>query len=473
MFADVFTSRRAQPGLAGLAGLGLALLGWSCPLWAGPEQDAARLGTSLTPTGGEMAASGGVPAWAGLDKPGPGWAAGQPREAAWAYRDEKPLLTIDAAGAAKAAERLTPGQQQMFKKNPLYRMDVYPTHRHCGAPDWVNENTRSNVGQARLSEDGNVLQQAALPGVPFPIPANGAQVIWNFQTRYQGVGVEWPSEVTLVSPAPGTGGNWIEVGARQTFYYPWGQKAGRQATDLGPVLSNTYYGINSPAALAGQGLFGKVSFGDAAGEVQYYFPGQRRVRRMPTYAYDAPQIGFENQYTIDQTLMFTGNIDRFDWKILGKKEIYVPYNTFKLFDAKAKRGDVYQESFVNPAYRRYELHRVWVLEATVKNGMRHTAPRKLFYVDEDSWLILVGEDYDSQGALWKLRESSAIPVWELGGACASATFVQMDLQQGRYVADFVTAGTGKEVQWFAEPGKHTMLKQGFYTADNLRAISER
>ncbi|MCJ2385513.1 DUF1329 domain-containing protein, partial [Lactiplantibacillus plantarum] len=124
----------------------------------------------------------------------------------------------------------------------------------------------------------------------------------------------------------------------------------------------------------------------------------------PSYAYDAPQIGFENQYTVDEGWLFNGQLDRFDWKLVGKREMLIPYNDFGMYDFNSKFEDVAKNDGLDAVHRRYEMHRVWVVEATVKPSVRHVASKKVFYLDEDSWLTLVGEDYDAQGKLWKVRE---------------------------------------------------------------------
>lgn len=193
---------------------------------------------------------------------------------------------------------------------------------------------------------------------------------------------------------------------------------------------------------------------------------------MPSYGYDAPQIGFENQYAIDEARMFIGTLDRFDWKLIGKKEIYVPYNDFGAYNFSGKFEEWAGDNSVNPATRRYELHRVWVVEGTVKPGMRHSSPRRTYYVDEDSWNYLVAEDYDGQGKIWKVREAFPIPVYELGGSCDSAAFVQYNLTSNRYVVDLHSVGTKHDIKWQMEPnGKY--FKADFYSAENLRSISER
>ena len=254
-------------------------------------------------------------------------------------------------------------------------------------------------------------------------------------------------------------------------FFPWGASGSNKLSQLPAIEANQYYKFLTPPALAGQASV-LTQYLSKTSEAFYYFPGQRRVRRMPSFAYDSPLIGMENQYMIDQAFMFNGAMDRFEWKLVGKKELLVPYNSFAMYDVKAKVSDVVQPTQINPEKRRYELHRVWVVEAKVKGGVRHLAPKRTFYLDEDSWSISVAEDYDEQGKLWKLRESFAIPVFELG-SCDNTQMVQYDMQSGRYLLDFGAAGTGgADFRWYTTPDAPN-LKASFYTSDGLSASSER
>jgi len=197
------------------------------------------------------------------------------------------------------------------------------------------------------------------------------------------------------------------------------------------------------------------------------------VRRMPAYSYDAPQIGLDNQYTIDESNIFYGPMDRFDWKLVGKQELIVPYNAFGAYDTSAKVGDVAKDASIAPEFRRYEVHRVWVVEATVRQGMRHQAPKRVFYIDEDSWNGLMAVDYDKQGQIWKVREGFTIPVYETG-SCDMEAQVQYNLVDGRYLYDMTSIGAGKDDhRWITEVGNNPRMKRDFYTNDNLRSISER
>jgi hypothetical protein len=295
-----------------------------------------RLGKDLTPVGAEKAGTkdGTIPAWEGQDVPLQGWSQGKYRGEFWKHKDEKPLFSIDASNVDKYAEKLSPGQVQLLKQTKGYRMDVYPSHRNAGFPDWIEANIRKNAGGAsKIGPDGN-LEDAVLPGVPFPFPKGGAEAMWNHIVRYQGVGADWPEANIVTSPKPGSS-QWIEPHGPQHLFLPWAKKGSNSPKQVNGLLYSIYFSYVSPPALAGQAVFSTYYF-NKSNETFYYFPGQRRVRRLPSYSYDSPQIGFENQYTIDDVWVFNGNPDRFDWKIVGKKELYVPYNSFGMYDFRAK-----------------------------------------------------------------------------------------------------------------------------------------
>ncbi|GAB3630046.1 hypothetical protein PTE30175_04807 [Pandoraea terrae] len=426
----------------------------------------------LTPEGADRAASkdGAVPAYAGKQSPEPGWEYGKYRGDFWKHRNEKPLYSIDASNVDKYAEQLSPGQIQLVKQKKGYRMDVYPSHRECQLPDAVAQNSKANLTAAKLDSNGEMVQTAIFPGVPFPQPKNGAEAILNYLMRYRGEGLEWPQVVTSVSPRPGSS-EWIDVISVATEYFPSGKLGKNTPKDVDQLAQGAYFQMNTPPALAGQAFVQRQFFNKDA-ETFYYFPGQRRVRRMPAYTHDAPAIGFENQYLIDEANMFYGSLDRFNWKLVGKREMIVPYNAFGMYKFKSKLHDVFRPDGIAGENRRYEVHRVWVVEATLKPSARHVASKKVFYLDEDSWLALTGEDYDAQGKLWKARESYPIPVWELGGACDNQPFVQYDLINGRYVTDQSSIGQGKDLHWFQQISD-PRFKSDFYTAETLRSVSER
>ena len=447
--------------------------------WGATAADVARLGQDLTVVGAEKAGNkeGTIPAFSGeTNKPLAGWSYGKLREDFWKYKSEKPLFTIDASNVDKYADKLTPGQVQMLKQVKGYSMPVYPTHRECSQPDFVQKNTIDGVSKSAIAKDGWSLESAALPGVPFPLPQKGIEVVWNWLMRYQGLAAEWPDGYTVVSPRPGSTSP-IVTRWNQLSYFPWAEKS--KGTQLEPqaMLNGFYYLYSEPAALAGQGTMQRYYFNKDV-DSWYYFTGQRRVRRLPMYAYDAPMIGYENQYPMDISFVFYGNPDRFDWKVVGKKEVYIPYNGFAMQRFNTKYSDAMGPNASSPVnaivsgMRRYELHRVWEVEGTVKSGVRHSTPKKTLYLDEDSWWVAVGDDYDALGKIWKVKENYITPQWEIG-ACYSSSSVYNDLISGRYVLDESVIGTGKDLKFYAPGAVDKRFKDSFFSGENLSAISDR
>ena len=461
-----------SPGGATLSALAFAACFCSASSWAAGPADAARLGKELSPAGAEIAASadGVIPAWTTPGEQGPGWSYGRLRGDHWKHKGDQPHYTINAANVDKYLDKLSEGQMALLKGIKDFSMEVYPSRRSCGNPNFINENTRKNVGFAKLNADGNALQEAYVPGIPFPMPGSGAEAMVNAKMRYRGVGLDMSKDASAVSPRKGSS-EWLRLLTDVFIYFPWAEKGSRTFSQMGQLESLYFYNYLEPTSLAGQSGVNTVKAGTPS-ETFMYFPGQRRVRRMPSFAYDAPQVGLDNQYNVDESNMLSGELDRFDWKLVGKKEMLVPYNSFGAYDFKAKFEDVALRDFIAPSHRRYELHRVWVVEATVRQGMRHAAPKRIFYIDEDSWSIVLAVDYDAQGRVWKVREGYLIPVYETG-SCDVEAQTQYNLVDGRYLFDSTSIAAGKDIKWIADPDGSQRMKRDFYTADNLRAISER
>lgn len=185
----------------------------------------------LTATGAERGPSkdGLVPAFAGRQAPQAGWEYGKVRGDFWKHRNEQPLYSIDAANLDKYADKLSPGQVRLIKQLKGYRMDVYPSHRECQLPDVAEQNSKANLTAAKLAANGQSLQSAALPGVPFPQPKNGAEAMLNYETRYRDEGIEWWPIATVISPRPGSS-DWIDGIGPQAEYLPAGSARLRRRT---------------------------------------------------------------------------------------------------------------------------------------------------------------------------------------------------------------------------------------------------
>ncbi len=394
---------------------------------------AAALGKTLTPVGGEKPgnAAGSIPAWeGGITKPPAGYRSGTFHIDPFAA--DKPLLTITPANYKQHADRLSPGVQAMFGRFRTFKMNVYPTRRSASFPARTYEYTARNATRCKLVADGDGVQGCA-EGVPFPVINDAYEAIWNHKLKYKGVSV-----VSYSNQAPVTaGGAFNLVRLREEvlgLYY----KQGNTTENINNILLYFKQEVLSPARLAGQVLLVHETLNAKAAPRQawVYNPGQRRVRRAPNVAYDNPGTASDGLRTNDMTDMFNGAMDRFNWKLVGKKEMYIPYNSYRTKARGTKVADLVRPGHINPDKLRYELHRVWVVEATLKPGKRHINKRRTFFLDEDSWQIVQIDHYDSQGAMWRYSEAAPINYYEVPTVW-TALETHHDVKSGRYISQLL------------------------------------
>ena len=409
--------------------LGLVLLAGNAAAAVSAEQ-AARLGKELTPLGAEKAgnADGTIPEWTGgITKPPAGYKVGMHHPDPFA--SDAVRLTITPQNYKQHADKLTVGQQAMFAKYPTFKMNVYPTRRSASFPQRTYDYTIKNATTAKVVSDGEGVVDAA-EGIPFPIPQTGFEVIWNHKLKFKGTAASRHSNQAALTAS----GDYNLVRIREELLGLYYQE-GSTIADINNVLIYFFQEVEAPPRLAGQVLLVHETLNQAERPRQawIYNPGQRRVRLAPNVAYDNPGTASDGLRTNDMTDMFNGAMDRYDWKLVGKQEMYVPYNSYKVHSDKVEYADILKPGHVNPDLLRYELHRVWVVDATLKSGKRHINSRRTFYVDEDSWQILVVDHYDGQGRMWRYSEAPSINYYEVPLFWATMEN-HHDLQSGRYIA---------------------------------------
>ena len=460
----MYSCSRSAVLIAGAA-LAFVFCGTGTARAAVEAAEAAKLGAELTPVGAERAANadGSIPAWNGDGLQAPaGWTVGQVRPDP--YANEQPLFSIDAGNAAEHSQHLSAGQLALLQDIKGYRMDVYPTHRDCGYPEVVYARTKQNATAARMAANGWALEEAVPSGFPFPLPQSGAEAIWNHKLRWSGAGrIETYS--TIFSEPSGRA--FMPLVQKQWTLTPFGNDAATSLGEGNGIELKLLNEVVSPAARVGE-LILVHYFLNKPNEAWLYFPGQRRVRRSPTFAYDNPVPGYENLLMVDQYPMYSGPIDRYDFKLVGKQELYVAYNTFRFNDTSLKFKDIMGPDSPRRDLIRYEKHRVWKIEASVKPGMRHLFPKREFYLDEDTWAMLQADLYDAQGKVWRVMESYPYTAWELG-ACVYQGYTSYDLNVGRYMADNMPQ-EGK-VDWLA--GKEGRIDPKRFDANQLRRVGSR
>ncbi|MDJ0654933.1 MAG: DUF1329 domain-containing protein [Xanthomonadales bacterium] len=432
--------------------------------FAGAKPDQVnRLDGDLTPMGSERAgnADGTIPAWTGgITEVPAGHQTGDHHKNP--FPDDEILFTITAANADQYKDKLSVGQLAMLNRYPdSYKMHVYQTRRSASFPERTYEMTKKNAATGQLAENGEGVLNVA-EGFPFPFPENAYELMWNHKLKYKGTGgFRYNNQV-----APTANGAYTVVKLREELlglYY----EQGRTLDQINNILLYFYQVVEAPARLAGNVLLVHETLNQVQQKRQawIYNPGQRRVRRAPNVAYDNPGTASDGLRTNDMTDMFNGAMDRFDWKVVGKKELYIPYNSYGIHSSDVDYDDMVRPGHLNPDLMRYELHRVWEVEATLKDGLRHINKRRTYYMDEDTYQIAIIDHYDNRDELWRFSEAHTINYYDVPTYWSTAES-HHDLKSGRYVA--VGLDNKDEVNVFNTPGSPSD-----YTPQALRKRGRR
>ncbi|WP_323146536.1 DUF1329 domain-containing protein [Pseudomonas marginalis] len=392
-----------------------------------------QIGTTLTEFGATIAGNsdGSIPAYdpaKALTKPPAGY---KPINAAGGfpyidpYANEKPLFSITSKNMAQYADKIDDGNKALLSRYPDYRIDVYPTHRSAPPlPKFAHDNTVNNIAKPHTEGDNTGLADAHAQ-IAFPIPKTGYEAMWNFSTRFfrpYEVGnfatylIDSAGEKTLVT----------DSNVHYEHEYWDGSKTSSEYSNR---LVNAN---NAPASKSGSKdmRYSPLRLDIKADSAWSYSPGQRRVRLAPEFKYDTVAAQYGGLITFDEITGFDGKMDRFDFKLLGKKEMYVPYNTYRTVSAKV--DELVKKGFANPDKVRWELHRVWVVEATLKPGQRHVNSKKVFYLDEDSWNMTIYNAYDGAGKLYRSQNFLPFVAYEGVPMIRSEGVLMYDHTKGAY-----------------------------------------
>jgi hypothetical protein len=379
-----------------------------------------QIDATFTPLGAEAAGSadGRIPPWNG----------GLPEDAGTVkngFRSdpfylEKPLSTIDARNYQQYERYLTPGQVAMLKRYPeTFSLPVYTTHRSVGFPQALCDEVAGNAKRASSGSAGH-----GMAIIPFPFPRNGLEVVWNHIARYRGASGRRETS-TIVPQVDGT---FAPIDLVEYF----AQGAAIQGRERNTPEGFFYKSIiTAPKRLSGNALLIHETPGRARA-AWLYNSGQRRLREAPQYAYDGSGQSMQGLKTADGLEVFNGAPDRYNWELVGKREIYVPYNAYRLASPDLSYEQLILPGHLNPAHTRYELHRVWEVVATLKPGQRHIYAKRHLFIDEDSWMILAADHYDSRGTLWRVAEAHLQYFYDVQVAFPTPE-VLYDLTAGRYV----------------------------------------
>ena len=385
----------------------------TCALQAQAKVDnvqAARLGQDLTPLGGERAgnAAGTIPAWSGgLAQPPANYQPGMHHPDP--YSSDAALYQVNSQNLAQYRAQLPAGLQALLEKNPEYFLRVFPTRRSAAAPQRIYDATRFNAQTAELISGGNGVAGVAA-GIPFPLPQTGQQAIWNHIMRYRGDQISFVTNQAAVL----SNGAYNLLKLERDVYFLYGRE-GVSPLDLDNTLFYYKYKVVAPSKLAGSALVVQETLDQvlAIRKAWRFNRGERRVRRLPMLAYDTLQPYTNGMATADVVDAYNGAPDRYEWNLVGKQEVLVPYNSYAVHQKGIAYDNILRRNTVNPELLRYELHRVWIVEADLRKGFSHPYAKRRFYLDEDSWQILAVDLYDKSGELSGVQESHPISYYDV------------------------------------------------------------
>jgi hypothetical protein len=453
-----------------------------------PPEEAARLGlsgTELTPVGAIRAGNvdGSIPAWeGGITQPPAGYENGK-----WyvdPYPDDAPVFTVTAQNYAQYEKYLAPGQIALLQKYPdTFRLPVYPTRRSASYPQWYYEGSIYNAAHTQFCnpppgpnrEERCLDETTYKPGVFFPIPKTGAEAQWNHLYAYHGKYWETTAYAFNVYPD----GTYAEHAVVDRWV--WGIYLAPEEQISDPVFTRRGGATGcfsqeqiSPPRNAGQIFGGCTYLHDTDFDAYLYVPGQRRVRKAPEIGfYDSPGTGSDGLRTADQRFLFaiTGSEEWYDYKPPVLREMIIPYNSYKLASPEYDFTDIVKKGHINSDLKRYELHRVWVVEGTLKPGFRHLGPHRLVYLDEDSWWGVYAEMHDQQGQLWRVSEAYPMNFYNLPAVVWWGE-AHMDLINGRYSSANAWYNHGAKLGTLP-PNYHKMPNPAVFTPAGLRKYGVR
>ncbi|REL28911.1 DUF1329 domain-containing protein [Thalassotalea euphylliae] len=395
--------------------------------------EAAKLKTEFTPMGAVRGANedGSIPEWTGGITEWPaGYKPGDHHPDP--YPEDKVLYTITAQNMSEYKDLLTPGQIKLFETYPeTFKMNVYQTRRSASYPQHVYDESINNASRTELVTGGNGIVNGAV-GIPFPMPQNGLEAIWNHILRYRGVSMQNKAG----QAGPTASGDYTYIGFDQQLMFTYHEEGATPAElEESNIVFKFKQKVNKPARIAGTALLVHETMDQIKTPRQAwtYNTGQRRVRRAPNVAYDAPGTASDGLRTTDDFDMYNGAPNRYNWTLKGKQELLIPYNDYRLHSDSLKYDDILQPGHINKDLVRYEKHRVWVVEANLKDDTRHIYKKRVFYIDEDSWQVAVTDIYDNRDELYRVGIAHGINYYEVPTQWTTLE-VFHDLQARRYIA---------------------------------------
>ena len=353
------------------------------------------------------------------------------------FPSDQIIFTINADNYITFKETLlTPGQIKMFETYPkTFKMNIYPSRRSCAVPPEVLELTNKN---ALLIDDGEGVE-GIVGSIPFPNPSEALHHVWNHILRYRGVEIYGASPFFIINP-DGTQTYGAGEAIAKNFWNPYvrSEEAGLQGMLMTKVTHPPRLADASTLVIESLNAF------KTPRKAWVYNPGTRRVRRAPDISYDYMPSSAQGLTTVDQFDGFNGAKDRYYWSDLGEQLRLMPYNAYKFHETKIE--EILTPYHVNQDFLRYELVKVNVVEAILKEDKRHIIPKRIMYFDTDSHNMLSEETFDDMDLLMAYREFPIINFYDQP-MCLSIHSATYDFATRRYQLQSVRSTDIPKVQW--------------------------
>ena len=422
---------KSKTSLAVAVGLMFATSVWAKV----PASEADHLGKDLTCVGAIKAGNkdGTIPEFTGKWVGAPAGVAhvqSSGKHPVDIYADEKPIFVITAENVEKYADKLSPGQKAMIQKFPkTMQIPVYKGHRDFRYTDEVCEIAKKNALESEVTDNG-LSVKGSFGAINFPIPKTGLELIWNnlLPTRAY-------TEQIIRDMANVMSDGSIAWGRQENLNLSMDNNPANAGKPVEGVMAYTRTKTLAPEREKGgvTNSVEPVNFAKDKRLAWNYDPGTRRVRQVPEYGFDQPMAGTGGKMTIDSDRLFNGSPERYNWKLIGRKEMYIPANNYKIHQGTVKYADLLKPGHENPDYMRYELRRVWVVEGTLKEGFRHIYGKRVLFLDEDTGQAVASDIYDTRGQLWQQAFINYYYSFDIKAWHAGTSFYH-DLNSGGYMA---------------------------------------
>jgi hypothetical protein len=270
---------------------------------------------------------------------------------------------------------------------------VYDTVSDYKPPAEFQDATEKYRGSAKITAQGGIENYTA--GLPFPDPKTGIEAMYNYEYKYNGDDFSFTDTDFYIYST--TGKSRLLKGGYNRFAYQ-----GRLFLNPKPTVQTSdkielkeVQWLTYPEDVAGLALL-TVRYQDTAkgDDGWMYIPSIRRVRRI-SVAQRGDSFG-GTDLTWDDYRGFSGKVSDYTWKLMGKKDLIVPYHAVTWKMRHKDRVPISEDV-------RYELRQLVVVEG-VNKLKDYVYSKRIVYLDADSWFISAEDLYDRRGALWKYIE---------------------------------------------------------------------